>query len=110
MPGAIGEFGINAGHSATISELKPGLVRITKEKGAEPDLYFISGGYAVVHENSVADVSAVEAYRVADLDADAARKLLDATKAKISEATGEKKAELQVEAAVYGEVLRVCKA
>ena len=109
VPGAMGEFGINAGHSPTISELKPGLVRITKEKGSEPDVYFISGGYAVIHEGSIADISAVEAYRVEDLDAAAAKQMLDQVRSKIGDATGEKKAELQIEASVYSEVLRAAK-
>ncbi len=106
----MGEFGINVGHSATISELKPGLVRVTKEKGGETDTYFISGGYAVIHEGSVADISAVEAYKVADLDADAAKSLLDQVKAKLNDASGERKAELQIEASVYNEVIRAAKA
>ena len=92
----MGEFGINVGHSPTISELKPGLVRVTKEKGGEADVYFISGGYAVIHEGSIADVSAVEAYKVSDLDADAAKKLMEDCKQKMGDASGERKAELQV--------------
>ncbi len=106
VPGAAGEFGIQLGHSPTISELKPGLVRLIKEKGAEPQEYFISGGYCVIHASGVADISAVEAYKVEDLDVEAAKAALESLKGKMSGATGEEKAALQVEEALYSAVIR----
>ncbi len=90
--------------------MKAGLVRITKEKGGEQDVYFISGGYAVIHEGSVADISAVEAYRVSDLDPEAAKAALEKVKSQMGEASAERKAELTIEAGVYNEVLRATKA
>lgn len=35
--------------------------------------YFVSGGFAFIHPDSSADICAVEAVKVADLDADAVR-------------------------------------
>merc|ERR1719223_2695894 len=70
VPGVTGEYGITAGHTPIISELKPGLVQIFHDENDEPEKYFVSGGFSFTHANSVTDLSAVEAVKLEDLDED----------------------------------------
>ena len=58
VPGVTGEYGITAGHTPIISELKPGLVQIFHSQDDEPEKYFVSGGFSFTHANSVTDVTA----------------------------------------------------
>ena len=89
VPGVTGEYGITAGHTPIISELKPGLVQIYHAQDDEPEKYFVSGGFAFTHANSVTDVTAVEAFKLDDLDADAVRAGLISYKAAMDAATPE---------------------
>lgn len=59
-------------HIPTIAQLKPGVVAVTKEDGAE-EKFFVSGGYAFVHPDNTCSVNAVEAIPLADLDLEAAK-------------------------------------
>ena len=53
LPGMGGEYGITANHVPYVSQLKPGVVKILHEEGsADPEKYFVAGGYALTHENS----------------------------------------------------------
>ena len=53
LPGSAGEYGITANHVPYISQLKPGVVQILhEENAAEPEKYFVAGGYALTHEDS----------------------------------------------------------
>ncbi|CAM9466090.1 unnamed protein product [Heterosigma akashiwo] len=56
IPGVEGEYGVTAGHSPLVSELKPGVVQIIHEEGSEPEKYFVSGGFALTHPNSATDI------------------------------------------------------
>jgi len=49
------------------------VVTVHKELDKDVQKYFVSGGFAFVHPDSSADICAVEAVRVSDLDADAVR-------------------------------------
>ena len=40
-------------HSPVIAELKAGVVQIVHEAGQAPEKYFVSGGFALTHANSV---------------------------------------------------------
>ena len=55
----------------TVAELRPGTVTVHKELDKEVEKYFVSGGFAFVHEDSTADVCAVEAVPLDDLDPEA---------------------------------------
>ncbi len=46
---------------------------VHKELDKDVTKYFVSGGFAFVHPDSTADICAVEAVKVTDLDADAVR-------------------------------------
>ena len=71
MPAITGDFGVMPGHVPTVAELRPGLVTVHKELDKTVEKYFVSGGFAFVHEDSTADVCAVEAVPLDDLDPEA---------------------------------------
>ena len=74
IPGVAGEYGMTAGHTPIVSELKPGVVQIFHDKDdKEPEQYFISGGFSCSHPNSVTDLMAVEAVKLEDIDEAAAK-------------------------------------
>ena len=52
VPGAAGEYGITADHVPIVAQLKPGVLQIMHE-GAEPEKYFVAGGFSLTHDNSV---------------------------------------------------------
>ncbi len=70
VPGEEGDFGVLSGHSALVASIRPGVVRIWEEKGAEPHNIFITGGFADVNPESCT-VLAEEAVMVEDLDQEA---------------------------------------
>ena len=75
LPGVIGEYGVTAGHTPVISELKAGVVAIYENLGdSEPvEKWFISGGFAVTKENSETDVMATECVKLDTLDPERVR-------------------------------------
>lgn len=73
--GLAGEYGVTKGHSPIISELKAGVVQITHEPGQAPEKYFVSGGFALTHANSVTDIAVVEAAKLDDIDPEAVPKI-----------------------------------
>ncbi|KAL4449405.1 hypothetical protein ABPG77_007049 [Micractinium sp. CCAP 211/92] len=73
MPATTGDFGVMPGHVPTVAQLRPGVVTVHKELDKDVTKYFVSGGFAFVHPDSTADICAVEAVKVTDLDADAVR-------------------------------------
>ena len=66
LPGTDGVFGVKANHVPIIAQLKPGLVEL--HDGSEVSRYFVSGGFAFVHPNSVTDICAVEAAKLDEFD------------------------------------------
>jgi hypothetical protein len=52
LPGASGEYGVTAGHSPLISQLEPGVVTVVHIGGAM-ETFFVPGGFALTHANSV---------------------------------------------------------
>ena len=98
IPGVSGDYGVTAGHTPTISELRPGTVEIFHKADDEPEKYFISGGFAFTHENSTTDISAAELCTLEDLDLGEAEKNLATFEAAIA-ATAEdtpERAEAQI--------------
>lgn len=73
VPAVTGDFGVMPGHVPTVAQLRPGVVTIHKELDKDVQKFFVSGGFAFVHADSTADVCAVEAVPLADLDGDAVR-------------------------------------
>lgn len=68
--GELGDLGIEPGHAALLTPLKPGPVRIVKQGGAE-EIVYVSGGYLEVQPNTVT-VLADTAVRADDIDEAAA--------------------------------------
>jgi hypothetical protein len=52
IPGKEGEYGITVNHVPYVAQMKPGVLQVLFE-GAEPEKYFVAGGYAFTHANSV---------------------------------------------------------
>ena len=89
IPGAEGEYGVTAGHSPIASQLKPGVLQILHGSGEEPEKFFVSGGFALTHESSVTDISAVEAFKLDDIDPEAVKESYASSKAKFDASSDE---------------------
>ena len=55
IPGVEGEYGVTPNHVPYVAQLKPGVLQIIHDEGsaADAEKYFVAGGYALTHENSV---------------------------------------------------------
>ena len=84
-----GDMGVIADHSPFIGELRPGVVKVFTEPGADAKKWFVPGGFMVIKNDSQADITASEAIPVEELDADVARKTLEQANAQLSQATDE---------------------
>ena len=73
LPAVTGDFGVMPGHVPTVAQLRPGVVTIHTELDKDVEKYFVSSGFAFVHADSTADVVAVEAVKLDELDQDAVR-------------------------------------
>lgn len=95
IPASTGQMGILPGHVATIAELKPGVMSV--HEGDKVVKYFVSSGFAFVHSNSYADIIAVEAVPIDQLDPALVQKgLADFTQKLNSASTDLEKAEAQI--------------
>ncbi|AET01245.1 ATP synthase subunit delta' [Medicago truncatula] len=95
IPATTGQMGILPGHVSTIAELKPGVMIV--QEGNDSTKYFVSSGFAFVHANSVADIIAVEAVPLDQIDASLVQKGLQEFTQKLSSATTDlEKAEAQI--------------
>ncbi len=63
IPGEDGELGIGPDHTSLVVALKPGVVRLYREKGGEPWKIFITGGFADITGKNCT-VLAEDAYEV----------------------------------------------
>jgi F-type H+-transporting ATPase subunit delta len=95
VPATTGQMGVLPGHVSTIAELKPGLLSV--HEGSDVTKYFVSSGFAFVHANSVADIVAVEAVPLDNIDLNLVQKgLADFTQKVSSASTDLEKAEAQI--------------
>lgn len=85
VPAATGQMGVLPGHVPTITELKPGI--FTVHEGSDVTKYFLSGGFAFVHANSVADIMAIEATPLDRIDPNLVQKGLAEFQQKLSTAS-----------------------
>ncbi|RHY98712.1 hypothetical protein DYB35_011110, partial [Aphanomyces astaci] len=72
VPGLVGEYGVTAGHTPIISQLKPGVIAVHEERDKVVKKFFTAGGFAFTHADSTTDIAAVELIKVEDIDASAA--------------------------------------
>ena len=98
VPAVTGVMGILADHAPTIAQLQPGVVTVhTSDINDITHRLFVSGGFAVVDNESSASITAVEAIRLEDLDVGQARQALSDSQAQLAKASGDKeKAEAQI--------------
>ncbi|KAK1364634.1 ATPase, F1 complex, delta/epsilon subunit [Heracleum sosnowskyi] len=95
VPATTGQMGILPGHVPTIAELKPGLMSV--HEGNDVKKYFVSSGFAFVHANSYADIVAVEAASLDQIDSNQVQKGLAEFTQKLSSASTDlEKAEAQI--------------
>ena len=52
IPGTEGEYGVSANHVPYVAQMKPGVLTVMFDS-TESEKYFVAGGYAVTHANSV---------------------------------------------------------
>lgn len=53
IPGVEGEYGVTANHVPYVAQLKPGVLQILHEENqAEPEKWFVCGGYSLTHPDS----------------------------------------------------------
>ena len=78
VPAVTGDFGVMPGHVPTVAQLRPGVVTVHNELDKDVEKYFVSSGFAFVHADSTADVVAVEAVKLDELDTEAVRAGLQA--------------------------------
>ncbi|KMS99880.1 hypothetical protein BVRB_1g017300 [Beta vulgaris subsp. vulgaris] len=95
MPATTGEMGIRPGHTAIMTELKPGILSLLE--GNETTKYFVSGGFAFIHPNSVADIITLEAVPIDRIDPNMVQKGIAELSQKLSSATTDyEKTEAQI--------------
>lgn len=79
IPGAEGEYGVTANHVPYVAQMKPGILTVMFDS-TESEKYFVAGGYAITHANSVTDVICAEAVKVDDLEANVVSSNYEAAK------------------------------
>ncbi|KAJ6400296.1 hypothetical protein OIU84_015867 [Salix udensis] len=95
IPASTGQMGVLPGHVSTITELKPGVLSV--HEGNEVKKYFVSSGFAFIHANSIADIVAIEAAPLDQIDSSLVQKgLADFTQKLSSASTDSEKAEAQI--------------
>ncbi|CAA0834505.1 ATP synthase subunit delta- mitochondrial [Striga hermonthica] len=95
IPATTGQMGVLPGHVPTIAELKPGILSV--HEGNDVTKYFVSGGFTIIHANSVADIAVVEATPVDRIDPNLVQTGLAIYQQKLNSATTElEKAEAQI--------------
>ncbi|GER50857.1 ATP synthase delta chain [Striga asiatica] len=95
IPATTGQMGVLPGHVPTIAELKPGILSV--HEGNDVTKYFVSGGFTIIHANSVADIAVVEATPVDQIEPNLVQTGLAIYQHKLNSATTElEKAEAQI--------------
>lgn len=89
VPSFSGSFGILPKHVPTLAVLKPGVVTVYENDGTQKKV-FVSSGTVTVNEDSSVQVLAEEAQPVENIDANAAREILQKSQNQLSSAGDEK--------------------
>jgi F-type H+-transporting ATPase subunit epsilon len=82
-PGSLGEFGVLAGHTPFLTNLKTGVIRYTDAKGTER-FVFVNGGFAEALPDKVT-VLAESAERRRDIDLERAKAALERAQKRLEE-------------------------
>lgn len=89
VPSFSGAFGILPKHVPTLAVLKPGVVTVYEQDGTQKKI-FVSSGSITVNDDSSVQVLAEEAQPVENIDAAAAREVLQKSQSQLSSASDEK--------------------
>lgn len=68
IPGLVGEYGVTAGHTPLIAQMKPGVIQVHHEREKNVEKFFTAGGFAFTHANSTTDLACVELVKLEDID------------------------------------------
>jgi len=102
LPAVSGDFGVLPGHVSTVAQLRPGVVSVHLDD-KDVRKYFVSSGFAFVHADSTADICAVEAVPLEELDGEAVKKGLAEYQSKLVNAKDDyEKAAAQIGVEVTG--------
>eukprot|EP00010_Vexillifera_abyssalis_P006263 CAMPEP_0201545174 /NCGR_PEP_ID=MMETSP0173_2-20130828/1713_1 /ASSEMBLY_ACC=CAM_ASM_000268 /TAXON_ID=218659 /ORGANISM="Vexillifera sp., Strain DIVA3 564/2" /LENGTH=159 /DNA_ID=CAMNT_0047953507 /DNA_START=18 /DNA_END=497 /DNA_ORIENTATION=+ len=105
LPSMSGEMGVLAQHVPVITELQPGVVTVEDVEGNRSS-YFISGGFAVIDDESNCNVSAAEAFPTEQIDTATAKSELDRYTQMLKEAkTPDSTAEASIGVEVHSAML-----
>ncbi|XP_050538470.1 ATP synthase subunit delta, mitochondrial [Daktulosphaira vitifoliae] len=88
VPSFSGSFGILPNHVPTLAVLRPGVVTVYENDTVSKKI-FVSSGTVTVNEDSSVQVLAEEAHPLEDLDASAARQILQESQSKLATASDE---------------------
>lgn len=100
LPGTEGVFEVSPNLVPVITQLNAGVV--TVNTGSESKRFFVSGGFAFVHEDSSCSCNPVECVDVENIDSDLAKQALARAQARLQAASTETEkavAQIQVETA-----------
>lgn len=75
LPSINGALGILANHIPIVEQLRPGMLEIISKDG-ETQLYFVSGGIATVQPGNKLNISAIEAFKPDQFDAQQIKSLI----------------------------------
>lgn len=96
LPSINGDLGILANHIPIVEQLRPGLLEIIS-KGGESTLYFVSGGLATVQPGNKLMISAIEAFKPDQFDAQAIKTMITEAQKKVASSDEKVAAEAQIE-------------
>nr|CAG4648404.1 EOG090X0JDB [Moina brachiata]SVE93385.1 EOG090X0JDB [Moina brachiata] len=108
VPSFSGSFGILPAHVPTLAVLRPGVVTVFENDGAQKK-FFVSSGTVTINEDSSVQLLAEEAVPVDTLDVSAARELLSQAQSQLAGATTDvAKAEAQISIEVSEALVKAC--
>ncbi|KAM9916623.1 hypothetical protein OXX59_009854, partial [Metschnikowia pulcherrima] len=108
LPSVNGDLGILANHIPIVEQLRPGLLEIIS-KGGETEQYFVSGGLATVQPGNKLTVSAIEAFKPEQFDAQEIKTLIADAQKRAQSADATEAAEAGIELEVLEALQHVAK-
>lgn len=108
LPSINGALGILANHIPIVERLKPGMLEIISKDG-QTELYFVAGGIATVQPGNKLNISAIEAFKPDQFDAQQIKSLIADAQKKAASSDDVVAAEATIELEVLEELQRVTK-
>lgn len=108
LPSINGDLGILANHIPIVEQLRPGLLEIIS-KGGETEQYFVSGGLATVQPGNKLTVSAIEAFKPEQFDAQEIKALISDAQKRAASSDEAAAAEANIELEVLEALQHVAK-